>query len=121
MTLESINPRNREHMDSKFLRKIMSGLKCGVCGRGYETDKINVLGYQGDVWFLNVSCTSCNSLALIAATFKQDKLNPPITDLTQAELPKFSEVGEITADDIINIHSYLREFDGDFVKLFDRS
>lgn len=99
----------------------MSSLKCSVCGRRYETGNINVLGYQSDVWFLNVSCLSCNSLALIAATFKQDKLNSPTTDLSQAELPNSSEARAITSDDFIDIRSYLREFDGDFVKLFVKS
>jgi len=58
-------------MDGKFLREIMSGLKCGACGQHYDTDRANVLGYQYNVW--------------------------------------------------IDIHSYLREFDGDFAKLFNRS
>jgi len=107
-------------MDSKFLRKIMSSLKCGVCGQRYKTDNINVLGYQSDVWFLNVTCSSCNSLALIAATLKHEKSKPTINDLTKAELPKLYNAEAITSDDIIDIYSYLQEFDGDFIKLFGK-
>jgi len=107
-------------MDGKFLNNVIRNLKCGVCGRRYGTDNINVLGCQSDVWFLNVSCPSCNGLALIVATFKQDKADTPITDLTQGDSTKFIGLGVITHDDMLDIHSYLREFDGDFIELFSK-
>ena len=121
MTWENINHRDIFAMDRNFIRKIMSSLKCGVCGQRYKADNINVLGCQSDVWFLNVTCSSCNSLALIAATFKHEKSNPTITDLTKAELQTLYNAEAVTSDDIIDMYSYLQEFDGDFVKLFDKN
>lgn len=121
MTLENTNHRHKDNMDSKYIRKIMSNLKCGICGHHYKSANINILGYQSDVWFLNVSCQSCNSMALIAATFKKEKQSPFVTDLTKAEMSKLHDTEAITSDDIIDIYSYLQEFDGDFTKLFGKN
>jgi transcription elongation factor Elf1 len=118
MTWANTNHRDEDTMDSKYIKKIMSNLKCGVCGQHYKSGNISVLGYQSDVWFLNVSCPSCNSMALIAATLKKEKQSPSITDLTKAEISRLCDAEAITSDDIIDIYSYLQEFDGDFTKLF---
>ena len=96
----------------------MSTIKCGVCGKHYEISNINVLGHEDNVWFLNAACPACHSKALVAAIVKEAKSLEAVTDLTQPELTKFAAASTISTDDILNLHSFLDEFDGDFIELF---
>ncbi len=102
-------------MDDKFIKKLLSNMKCGVCGQLYEPININVLGHREDLWFLSVSCPSCKSQGLVAAVIREGKLPEVITDLTETEQGRFS--AGVDADDIMDMHIFLKEFDGDFSSL----
>ena len=94
-------------------------MKCGICGQHFEIDNIKVLGYKDDVWFLNVFCPACHTQALVVATIKEGRPPEIVTDLTKAELAKFAQASPVSADDVLNLHGFLDNFEGDFVKLFD--
>ena len=78
---------------------------------------MKVLGHDDDVWFVSAYCPTCSSHSLVAAVIKEGPLPDFITDLTDDEFDRFSETEEVTADDVLDIHSFLKEFDGDFSSL----
>jgi hypothetical protein len=41
-----------------------------------------------------------------------------ITDLTEWEYAKFREMAVVGADDVLDLHSFLKDFNGDFSALF---
>ena len=98
----------------------MASTKCGGCGQYYEADDIDVLGQHEDLWFLRAICSACHTQRLVVAVIKEDKVSEVITDLTEAELDRFKNAGVLTADDILDMHSFLKGFGGDFYKLFSR-
>jgi len=110
----------RNIMNEHFIKKLMSTTKCSVCGEHYEINNIKVLRHEDDMWFLNVFCPSCRSQALVAAVVKKDKSLETTTDLTKAESAKFTQAFTISADDILDLHNFLQDFDGDFAKLFSQ-
>lgn len=83
-------------------------------------DNIHVLGHQEDLWFLKARCSACHSQSLVAAVIKEGRTSHFITDLTEAELDKFGNADVITADDVLDAHTFLRDFDGDFSQLFSQ-
>ncbi len=83
-------------------------------------NKIDVLGHQGDLWFLQAFCLACQARYLMAAVIKEDRVPEVITDLTEVELDKFRNVGVLTADDVLDMHNFLKGFDGDFSQLFSQ-
>jgi len=103
-------------MDERFIRKLLSNMKCGVCGQHYEPTNISVLGHREGLWFLSVYCPSCKSQGLVAAVIKEGKVPEVVTELTEAEKSKFSI--PIGSDDIIDMHTFLKDFSGDFSSLF---
>lgn len=105
-------------MDEHFVKKLMSTMKCGVCGQRYEISNVNVLGHRDEMWFLSIACPSCHSQALVAAVIKEGKPTEVVTDLTEAELAKFARRDPVKGDDVLDIHNFLKGFDGDFFKLF---
>ena len=107
-------------MEETVIKRLMASVKCTVCGQRYETDNISVLGHQEDLWFLRVLCSTCHTQFLVAAVIKEDKEPKVITDLTEAELDKFRDAGVLSADDILDMHGFLKDFDGDFSRLFSQ-
>ena len=104
--------------DDNFIKKLLSNVKCGVCGHHYESANINVLGHREDLWFLSVLCPSCKSQGLIAAIIKEGEPPEVITELTEAEHAKFSDAPSIDSDDVLDMHTFLEKFSGDFSSLF---
>lgn len=103
-------------MDERLVRKLLSGMKCGVCGGHYDSGNIRILGHRDDLWFLSVYCPKCKSQGLVAAVVKESKVSEVITELTPDEVGKL--VSLVNADDLIDMVAFMREFDGNFVSLF---
>ena len=107
-------------MNEHFVKKLMSTMKCGICGKNYEVDNIKVLGRSDDTWFLSAACSDCDSKAMVAAVIKKNKPPEIVSDLTRTETVKFAQAGTIDVDDILDLHDFLNNFDGDFSNLFNQ-
>ncbi len=105
-------------LNEGIIKRLMSSIKCAVCGQRYEKDSIKILGQQEDLWFLSVSCSACHTRCLVAAVIKEDRAPEVITDLTEAELEKFRNVDRLTGNEVLDVHNFLKDFDGDFSRLF---
>ena len=105
-------------MEERLIKRLMASIKCGSCGQHYDTYNIDVLGHNEDLWFLRVLCSSCHTQCLVAAIIKEDKAPEVVTDLTEAELGKFAAVDVVGTDDMLNMHNLLKDFNGDFSRLF---
>ncbi len=108
--------------DEELIRQVVLSTvgKCGTCGRPYDLENVSVLGHEEELWFLMVVCNRCNSRGLIAALVKEQKKPPIITDLSEKELERFRREGKISPDDVLDMHRFLEEFDGDFADLFSK-
>jgi len=108
-------------MDDRFMKRLMSTMKCNVCGQRYEVTSINVLGRQDDLWFVKVFCPSCHSDALIAAVIREGKPAEVVNEFTEMEDAKLRHASVIDMDDVLDMYSFLRDFDGDFSRLFSEN
>ncbi len=107
-------------MEENLIKRLMASIECGVCGQHYEVDNINVLGHSEDLWFLRALCAACHAQSLVAAVVKESETLEVITDLTEAELDKFRNESGLTADDALDIHNFLKDFNGNFSRLFSQ-
>ena len=105
-------------MKEIFIKRLMASMKCGVCGQHYEVDNVRVLGHHEDLWFLRAVCSACHTQCLVAAVIKEGGVPEVITDLAETEPDKFRDVGAVTADEVLDMHNFLKDFDGDFSQLF---
>ena len=104
-------------MEERLIRKLMASMKCESCGQRYEIYDIDVLGHREDLWFLKVSCPACHTQCLIAVAVRQERMPAAATDLTTEEMRKFIDGDAVGTDDVLNMHNFLRDFDGDFSRL----
>jgi len=107
-------------VEEGLIKRLMASMKCGVCGQGYEVSNINILGHHDDLWFLSALCPACHTRCLVAAVIKEGRVPEVITDLTEAELDKFRNAGSLTADEVLDMHDFLKDFDGEFSRLFSQ-
>ena len=107
-------------MDEGFIKRLVATVRCGVCGEHYDGQNVKVLGHRDALWFLNVFCPACGSQGLLAAAIKEGELLWPITDLSETEQARFRNLGPVSADELLDIHGFLKEFDGDVSRLFSK-
>ena len=107
-------------MEEGLIKRLMASIKCNTCEQHYEVDNISVIGHYGGVWFLSAFCAACHTQCLVAAVVKKSGAPEVTTDLDEAELYGFNSVGVLTADDRLDMHNFLKTFDGDFSRLFSQ-
>ncbi|MDO8568859.1 MAG: hypothetical protein Q7R57_09135 [Dehalococcoidales bacterium] len=94
----------------------MSSITCSSCGQRYESIHIDVLGHNEDTWFLQIRCSSCSTESLVAAIIKQEQVKNSIGS-SDAEPEKSDSSVPVDADDVLDMHDFLSDFDGDFSRV----
>ncbi|MCL5959744.1 MAG: hypothetical protein M1358_10615 [Chloroflexi bacterium] len=112
-------------MDERFIKDIVLGTvnKCGSCGHIYESENVTVVAHEEGLWLLMMNCPACSSRGLIAALVKDQAKAGSALEAQQApekEMQETKKLDVVSADDVLDIHEFLREFDGDFISLFDK-
>ena len=105
-------------MEEGLLKKLMSSIKCGSCGKNFTAHNVEVLGNNDEMWFLQAICSACHTQSLVVAIIQKCNESSGVTDLTKAELVEFDTVGMVDADDLLDMHHFLKGFDGDFSCIF---
>ena len=105
-------------MDESGIKKMMTSAKCSDCGQRYEIDNIEILGHHEDMWFLSIFCVACRAQYLVTAVLDEDGVSETVTDLSAAELEKFRDVDSLKVDEVLDMHRFLKKFDGDISRLF---
>ena len=109
--------------------------RCAVCHSPYEEDDINVVSTKNDVWMMVVECDVCHARNFVAAVMKDgdpDQAKVALQKMSDAaksgddivesdpELTREAEAHfpPISAADVVDMHEFLGQFDGDFARLF---
>lgn len=129
-------------MEEEYLRDYLSGLRCGKCGEQCKPDNITLLNRVGDSWTFSVYCECCKKQGILCAVVKKaevseagpelhpalamagPQLHPELAmagpqlhpELTMAEIDNFCT--PVSSDDVLDISTFLKDFDGDFSALF---
>ncbi len=111
-----MTPQYEEEAKRILLRVIDA---CSGCRTPYEAEDVEIISRNGDMWFFALSCSHCQSRAMVAAAISQDWE----TDVLQADTTVTSfEHGEpVSSNDVEAIREFLEDFDGDFKRLFGKS
>lgn len=105
-------------MEESLIKKLIASIKCGSCGQNYQEDLIDIIEHSDELWFLKVSCPYCHVRCLVAAIIREEAGPEVITDLTREEVAKFRHRDGVSEQDLLAMHDFLRDFDGDFPRLF---
>lgn len=105
--------------------------RCVVCHREFNSEDIHVLSRKPDIWTMLVECDDCHARNFVAAVLSDGdpqeaqlalrRLTEDAFEVTEEETiqPEGVTTGErISAGDVIDMHQFLNEFDGDFNRIF---
>lgn len=109
-------------MNERHIKEMVLGTvnQCGSCGHSYGVDNVAIVGHEDELWLLMMNCPACSSRGLVAALIK-DQTRPALaSDVVEKELQGVKKFEVVTADDVLDIHQFLKEFSGDFLTLFGK-
>jgi hypothetical protein len=113
--------------------------RCVVCHREYNTDDIEIISRKSDIWTMLVECDDCHARNFVAAVLNDAdpqeaqlalrRLTEEVIIQGEQELeyegaePAIAPEGwtdgpVVSASDVIDMHLFLNDFDGDFSSLF---
>ena len=105
------------------LRKHVASRRCPLCRKGYKPENVRVAARTDDLWAVSVRCAACRRqqvywLSMADLKFPDDA---PV-DPSPEEEAAFNAMPPVGTDEILDMHLFLNDFDGDFQSLFsDRS
>jgi hypothetical protein len=103
------------------IKELMTGVACAVCGANYQPRGVEVLGHRDGLWFMKVSCQSCDTCGLAAATVRAPDEAPEDEserESIDARLDRAPAPGPIKRGEAARVRTFLDTFDGDFKSLF---
>ena len=112
-----------------WLRTQLTSFTCPACGRRYRGSKIRLLAERDGLFFVDLDCARCGSHTVAIVTVEIDDNSPSITDVSDVSLSTDAlpeHLGEqlpagaapVTADDVLDMHEFLADFEGDVSHLF---
>jgi hypothetical protein len=106
-----------------WLRTQLTSFGCAACGQAFETGRIRVLAERDGLFFVDLACAHCGTQAVAIVTIQLDENEVPQADA--AELAAFGQGllckrKPVSADDVLQIHAVLEDFEGDIDQLLDR-
>lgn len=112
----------------QIVRYIRKNLPCSSCDKPYHNEEIEVLSTFDDQGLFNLSCHKCTNQLLVHITIS-DQENHLKTGKTRQQIirahrsiaedsVKSTSNAKINSNDVIDIHTFLNNFNGDFKKLF---
>ncbi len=88
--------------------------RCFQCRQPFHKEDVRLVGQVGDTWVFFLHCPSCHTAALMGlATMAHGELSPE-------EQRRFAQLSPLSSDDLLDLHNFLENFDGDFRQLLSR-
>ncbi len=113
--------------EARIKRLILAAIpRCTTCQHDYQVDDFAVIGHREHLWMVTAICEHCHRQGFITAAIygrgTEHRPNPaPTHELTPAEQRQFADTPPIDTDDLLDLHDFLDDFDGDFAALFDEN
>lgn len=88
----------------KLLTTVQKNVRCPQCGKEYDFSLIQIKGIVDSIVFLELNCKGHMPLLATVSLSKQNSIS--------------QKNERVTSDDLIEIHKSLKDFNGNFERLF---
>lgn len=105
--------------------------RCAVCHHSFAPDDIHIVSRKPDLWTMVVACAECHSRNFVAAVLgdgdptqaqlalrRLSEQHAPAAAGVAADEPEPPGGEPVDVDDVLEMHGFLKQFDGDFQRLF---
>jgi hypothetical protein len=99
-----------------IVSQIKRTMKCPDCKTRYTDEDIEIIGSLGDEQvFFHAWCIHCETQSVINVQIDPSWFNCPEPHLGNAP-----RMGHVSSNEVLDMHNFLKEFNGDFTQLFDK-
>jgi hypothetical protein len=108
-----------ESRQERVLRQRVGSHRCPQCRQSFRQDLVRVAARHDDLWVVSVRCPACRrqQVYYISLSDLIDR-SEPSRDPSPDELERFELLPPVGSDELLDMHEFLRGFDGDFKRLF---
>jgi hypothetical protein len=105
-----------------WLRTQLTSFGCAACGQAFEMGRIRVLAERDGLFFVDLTCAHCGTQAVAIVTIQLDENEAPQAIAGELEMAESrnADAEPVSADDVLQIHSLLEDFEGDVEHLLAR-
>lgn len=113
-------------MDAEsWLTSELASFACAACGQAYGQAHIRLIAQREELYFVDLSCDHCRSEAVAIVTIQLDgeTVRLDTGELVRADVLGADQAPEgpaISADDVLDVHHLLDDFQGDAHQLIAR-
>lgn len=109
-------------IQAMLIKYLVAHTQCSGCGRRYKPSDVQIHERHGDVWLASVTCSACGLRGLIMAAIRGSETGEveSVLEEESEELVALQEIKPISADDVLDFHRLMRDFDGDMEELLRR-
>jgi len=104
-----------------FIQYLVANIRCLICKEPYQTEDIRLIDQRGGFWIMTVRCRQCGTQGLVFAVMPEHAVPVLASELTEEEWSRLDQLPALSIDDVLDLHDFLRDFNGDFVSLFQDS
>ena len=105
----------------EVLKQAQQILYCTTCGRTYQLDEIRLRGFLDDTMILQTICSNHHApVVTFYLTNAVPGAKPEKATETREEVEK-PVSRKLSKDDVLDLHQGLKDFSGDFRKLWNMS
>lgn len=97
----------------QLIKNIQAEMRCPRCQSHYKKEDIVVLGCINNACLVHLDCGICGN-SLLATIMINSQISKKIPG-SKEQIPSKEP---LNSDDIINLHQFLKDFNGDFKKIF---
>jgi hypothetical protein len=106
----------------KIIEWLSQILRCPICGHRYNLEQTKLIDSKeskpaiGANLLVHTDCDQCRSSVVFSIAVDGPEVFSVgmVTDLTSTDTTKFKNIKALNANDVLSMHQFLNEFDGDF-------
>ena len=101
----------------EFIRDRARFYNCPVCGRSLKGCDVQVLSHEDESFRLQVTCAQCQVTFIVVLAIAGGALSEIEAEMESAPEPAGTVAEPISVDEILDLHLYLKSFQGTLTEL----
>lgn len=101
---------------TEIVKNVQETLKCPKCGTNFAGDTVDIVDITADKGLFSAHCLQCNTSTLVSMSIRDFRQKIAKRDKQVRKVA----ISKVSPADVVEMKSFLDEFDGDFKKLLDK-
>ena len=104
----------------EFIRDRARFYNCPVCGRSLKGCEVQVLSHEEERFHLQVTCAQCQVTFIVVLAIAGGAVEEIAKVIPEREVEPVAVAEPITVDEILDLHLYLKNFQGTLLELIQQ-